>query len=78
MMRLPRLALSSSSQAQMGDATESGLTLKTTVSAVAISPARRSFHGSPGAISVLSRKASKPRSASAPTSICANAESLRE
>jgi hypothetical protein len=76
--RLPRRALSSSSQEQTLDATESGLTANTTVSADAIKPARRSCHGSPGAISVLSRKASKPLAASAATSICANAKSLRE
>jgi len=76
--RLPSLVLSSSSQVQTLDATESGLIANTTVSAAAINPPRRSFHGSPGAMSVLSRKASKPRAARAPTNICAKDKSFRE
>ena len=39
-------------------------------------PAKRSCQGSPGAISVLSRKASKPPAANSFTSICANAQIL--
>jgi hypothetical protein len=66
------------SQAQKVDATEFGLTAKTIVSAVAIRAARRSFQGSPGATSSLSRKASKPSLASNSTSIWKNAASLRE
>jgi hypothetical protein len=76
--RLPSRALSSSSQAHTVDATESGLIANTTVSAVAINPPRRSFQGSPGAMSVLSRKASKPRSVSSSTSDWAKGKSLRE
>jgi hypothetical protein len=78
MNRLPSRALSSSSQPQTGEATQSGLTQNTTVSAAASNPLRRSCQGSPGAMSLVSRNGSKPRCVRASTSMRANAVSLRE